>query len=399
MLLKQFKVPFLSLFTGILTIHAFLGIHNLKSMDVVRSPLKDTVLFNPHIRPMILKTLQAAEKADLAEVAVDAFILSDTAIIDLLIKIHAKNPQKVTVHVHESNANNKKTIQILESNGITVSKSKQHAKRIIIAYKDHQEELWHRRILTGSYNASDRAQRNQEMMVLEKNDSPAHAAHRESHVGGAKRIRKLNLDGDTSDQKVVEQTPTKKTIIDNSTHDLHASIAPRIENTVAGDTLYFASMNYGDKILHKALLNAAKRGVLIHLLLDTDATTEDNIKKLDKLNQNGANIVFPTAKIQTKENQAVLGKNGIFHKKYLVRVRGTNILTYVSTANATAHAQEDFNVSTFYPNQDEMAQDIIAAHQKLAQTGITYQVYKASGAILPKRKSPNKRMALFQEDE
>lgn len=398
MILKQIK-PFLPLFTGILIIQAFLGIHNLKSMDVaaVRSPQKDTVLFNPDIRPTILKVLNAAHQADQAEVAVDSFILSDKAIIDLLIKIHHKNPKAVTVHLHESNAHNKKAIADLEAQGITVDKSQQHAKRISIAFKQDNENFWHRRTLTGSYNLSQRAQKNQEMMVLEANDSPAHAAHKESHVQGTKRVRKLAID--TESDKVVTQTPDKKTIIDNSTHDLHASLAPRIDNTGAGDTIYFASMNYGDDVLHTALLNAAKRGVMIHLLLDTDATTQENLKKLDELDQHKVQIVLPTAKIQTKGNETLLGKTGIQHQKCLVRVRGADSFTYISTANATAHAKDDFNVSIFYPNQDEMAQDIITKYQQLAQAGVTYQAYKASGAKLPKRKSSKKKLTLSEEDE
>lgn len=384
------RISLYSLFIGIAAFGCSISLH---CMDVdPRSPQKDTVLFNPNIQPTVITELAAALNADEAHVNVDAFILTDSTIIDLLIDIHTKHPGNVSVHMHKSNANNKTPIQKLESAGITVIKSAQHTKRLSIQYKQADETVWHRRTIAGSYNLSKSAQRNKEMMVIEYNDSPAHNAHVKSHQQGTKRTKKHELE-------TLDATPAKKTIIDNAEHDLHASLAPRIANTNTGDSIYFASMNYGHAGLHAALVEAAKRKVLVHMLLDTDATSQENIPLLDELTHHGAHIVLPTGQFKVKEGKTLLEKLGIFHQKYLVRVRAGKILTCVSTANATKHAEHDFNVSTYYPNQTDMGNAIIAEHTKLALQGVTYQDFKNSGAQLPKRKSSKKKIALSGNNE
>lgn len=394
MLLKNTYTYFISFFLGI----SVLSGNSLFSMDsvakTVRSPLKDVVLYNPDIQPTILKELDAALAADEANVFVDSFILNDLAIVNRIIKLHRKNPGSVSVHVHESNTHNKKTLALLRSSAVPVHASQQHAKRIVIAYHYNSEDFWRRRVIAGSYNLTNNAPNNQEVMIAEYNDSPAHAQHTKSHDQGKKRIRQPNFFAE-----VLPTTPVKKTVIDNSTHDLLASAARCIGNTKENGTLYFASMNYGDVATHHALVTAAKNNVLVHMLLDVDATNAKNIPLLDELDKLGVHIVLPTAKHRMKQGKQILDKSGICHMKYFVRECEGKILTCISTANATDHADKDFNVAAFYPNQEELAKKIITQHQQLATKGMTYATFKATGAVLQKRKkSAKKKLALPTPD-
>lgn len=371
------------IFIGLLTC-LFLHIPVTYTMQMNRTPIKNSVVYNPNIQPTILTSLERAYNSQQAIVAVDSFILTDRKIINLLIKIHAKHPDAVTVHVHESNTHNKKTIEQLIAEGITVEKSPQHTKRLAIQFKNNDETQWHRHTLTGSYNLTENARKNKEMMVVAVSDSPDHRDHSTSHVRGMKRDRTHQA------TQLLDNTPDKKLVLDTATHDLHACLAPRIDNAQSGDTIYFGSMNYGEPLLHAALLKAAQRKVFINILLDTDAAAQKNIPLLDQLEKEGVSIVFPTGTLRTKGTDTLLAKKGIFHQKYMVRAQADKTLAYVSTANATEHAQHDFNVGTYYPEHEEVAQDIITSHRQLATQGTTYQQFKAAGAQLPKRSHSKK---------
>ncbi len=350
---------------------------NAKLSISERSPAKSFALTNSaDIHKELYFTLKEASLANLAQVYVDTFVMTDSSIYELLFKIADKGGSKVSLHLNPGHASNKELIaKIQKAKNIELTQGKQHGKRFIIEYKNDNEEKWHRRVFEGSYNPTFNAlHNNTELMLVNTNQTPYSETQKHSHKAAKQTIL-------FSMTNIVKKTPKKKKVYDSTEYDINASFAKRIENSKDG-TLYIGSMGYNHSEIHNELLAFCLRGNL-HMLVDT-TTVKTNKILLDELAERGTQI-FVGGVTRDKKN-----KSGTFHKKYLVRVpkNKKNPLVIVQSANLTTQAKNDFNHASYNPQSPELVKEIIKGHTRDCKKGVAYKDYLKT---LPKQKGTKRK--------
>lgn len=357
-----------------------------------QSPTKTTPYFTNSENDGGLKiALQSLEKTAPGDViAVDAFIVTDSRLTTLLIKKH-KEGVKISVNACGSARWSKGQIERLKAAGIDVfvfneSRDmlnphsnfpvKLHKKSIAWTYTNPETGEKEHRVWSGGRNltymatAHEDKETNEETMVYYCDDQETFASQLQAH----ERTRKRKP-GDTSVRHVVKATPKKSRTFQSDQHDICASVAERIHNTDADDSLMMSIFAISHPEIIRACLESAKKGAL--KLLITDPYTLKNKESMEFL-QTLAQQHCVDVRIFNPTGEKKCGRFSIInHEKMFVRRKADgSTLTGLGSTNFTASNNADITDWTFHPDDQHFAQQCIDHMQELAKKSVSFQEYK-----------------------
>lgn len=149
---------------------------------------------------------------------------------------------------------------------------------------------------------------------------------------------------------IITDTPVANKTYSSKAVDLNESRALRIAKTAKKTDkerhVYVRSMNWNDETVTQAMVDAAKSGADVQLLVNRSALTREGTEQLKEMGDAGAQVkVFdPAGK-----------KRNILHAKDIIRVIGDDDYMYLtSNANITQKGVDEKNLETIIPKNKEI---------------------------------------------
>jgi ACT domain-containing protein len=363
---------------------------SISPKKTLESPQKASIYFTKDNcgYDLVINSLQKAAEGD--SIHIDSFVFTDKKLAALLAQ---KAQEKVTISLnicqsHGNEQTEKEIIDSLRKAGVLVTIINEHQKRMTgwLPQNLHQKSiLWtfqkkvhsptkkHEfRSWSGSRNFSHLAMRNQETMIYEPIDEQTFKKRKTEHM------TMQVLDGiENSPSKkqimyahnpVLHATPTKPETYPSYKIDLCTSIAERIKNTDSSGSLYINCPIIDHPQTQAMIEQQAQAGALKILNVDQEMLKkEPNVRWLKKIAHCNVSVnVFNADHAYTFGRY--LTQN---HMKAIARIKSDGTpLVMITSANLTTKSNNDINNLTLYPNDHEMANNLIAEMQSIAKKSL-----------------------------
>ncbi len=272
-----------------------------------------------------------------------------------------------------------------------------HAKRCIIADKEPDKENVPEScsVFVGSHNMSNLAPNHEEIMIRQDNDPDWFMQHYGDHCTLVNAV-----EGDDSDDEYdvqvkkdpVKTTPAYAKIFNSNKTDLNNSKVARIKKLETsehqGDCIDLTSMTFDSKEITDILeqvKNKRKDNLAVRLIFDRSALKHEDL--LGQLHKAGVRIFI----VNHEGKEKIWNKfPKLQHTKILLRKCDGQCLVIVSTGNLTQQSNRDINVDAYYPNNEQLFDEIKAYVDELEKSAVAY------ADILEEKKL--KRERVEQED-
>lgn len=271
-----------------------------------------------------------------------------------------------------------------------------HAKRCLYAHEDptqiEDSSSATVGIYVGSYNFSNISWGHQEDVIKDNNVS----MFKEQFADHQAITDKKYEDKEGVVKSPIKKTPTKPAVFNSRVKDLHAAKALRIshllDNLQEEDVLDITSMTFDTHDIMNALKNVAQRADAkkispkIRLILDASALKHRDL--LDTMHTAGVKIFI----YNHDHSQKIWDKYPkLQHSKLLARYQHSakKHLVVVSTGNCAHRSNQEVNLDTYYPCDEQLFTQVHAFCDELQKLCTPYCEVPKPEPVRKKRKLNN----------